>query len=123
MTAKECIMDIYVKSEMQETITLVERWTFSLRLGDQDPNQSERYQLESNYHKRLCVMVRTLKTLTMLLPTFGILKIANSREAAISIEQQEIMDLGLIPEKSLSHSKAALKMQFQDPSKVKRRTL
>ena len=69
-TAKECILDINLRSECTGSVALVERWTFSLRLGDQDPNQSERYQQEANYHKRLCVMVRTLKTLSLMLPGF-----------------------------------------------------
>jgi alpha-galactosidase len=69
-TAKECIIDINLRSEFTGSVALMERWTFSLRLGDQNPNQSERYQQEANYHKRLCVMVRTIKTISLMLPGF-----------------------------------------------------
>lgn len=68
-------------------------------------------------------MLRTLKSLTLLLPTFGMLKTALMKEPATSIEQQEIMDLYIRAEKGLNCSKALLKTHFTNPTKVLRRTL
>lgn len=128
------ILDICIKSDTTGTITLVERWIFTLTLGESPTTSStinagggvgttaqQQNSIINALFKRLCIMIRTLRSLILALPSHAFLRLGSggpnmivgkSQEPATSLQEQQIRDLRPKGDYKINFKRESLNLSF-----------
>ena len=102
----DIVLDIIIKSGSTGSESLVERWSFSLNLN---PAPSDDL---ATFYKRLCIQLRSLRSLAITLPCYSFLRLASNASPSKSPNQSEITSLQITCDYKFNQSKENLKYRF-----------
>jgi hypothetical protein len=95
----------------------VERWSFLISNFIQSDKQIRISQEEEEIFKRLCILLRLLKSTLISLPVYSLFKNMKNLKQATTLEEQEIIELSLYGDYKLNFSRANLKTGFSKNNK------